>query len=139
MSAAEDNIKLVEQFWQLFGENRVAEAMNLFADDATWWINGSTPMSGYTPKSQFVEWGKKLIPNMWPKGLKVSMKRVWAIDDMVIAESESIGIHGSGNEYRGQYAHFFKIAGGKVAWVKEYADTQLAQTMLTEWSVVDKE
>jgi ketosteroid isomerase-like protein len=46
MSNIQENKSIVKAFWAAFSESRFDDAVALLADDATWWVAGTTDISG---------------------------------------------------------------------------------------------
>jgi len=91
--SVEENKRLARQFIDRLTANDIAGALDLMADDATWWIAGKPdqlPAAGLYNKKQIA----RLLYNMvgqLPNGLKMTVKNLVAEDDNVAMEVESYG------------------------------------------------
>ena len=70
------------------------------------------------------------IFNIFPEGLIFTLYGMTAEDDRVALEAESHGVHKSGKQYNNHYHFLFRIRDGKIAEIKEYADTAHARDVL---------
>jgi ketosteroid isomerase-like protein len=119
----EDNKALVTKFFTAFSAGRYDEVLAMLADDATWWVAGTTALSGTYPKAQFAELLGRVAP-MAPGGLRVTPKVMTAEGDRVAVEAESYAEFNNGRTYRNQYHFLMVVRDGKFASVREYLDTE---------------
>ena len=118
---ASENKQLVAELFGHFSAGRKQQALDLLADDATWWAPGI----GVLSKSHFAELMGQMDAIV--KGpIKMTLKRMTAEDDRVAAEAESDGDVANGNHYHNTYHFLVVIRGGKIREVKEYNDTKYA-------------
>lgn len=124
--SVEENKHLAHQFIDRFTDNDIAGALDLMANDATWWSAGKPdqlPTAGAYNKEQIA----RLIYNMvgqLPNGLKMVVKSLVAEGDKVALEAESYGELPNGRVYNQQYHVLLTIREGRISAVKEYLDTQ---------------
>ncbi len=122
----EENKNLARQFIGRLTANDVAGALDLLADDATWWIAGKPdglPAAGQYSKERIA----RLLRNMasqLPNGLKMTVKNLIAEDDKVALEAESYGELQNGRVYNQQYHFLLTVRDGRIKAIKEYLDTQ---------------
>lgn len=122
----EQNKELVREFFDRFSANDVAGALEMMADDATWWIAGKPeqlPAAGEYSKEKIA----RLLHNMLgqlPNGLKMTVKGMIAEGDKVALEVESYGELRNGRVYNQEYHFAVTVRGGKISGVREYLDTQ---------------
>ncbi len=121
-----DNKEVVLQFWDAFSNSRFDEALGLLAEDATWWIAGTTDISGEYSKQQFGELMLGIAENA-PNGIKVTPEALTAEGDRVSMEAESYGEISNGKVYNNFYHFMHTLRDGKLVSVKEYLDTQHVQ------------
>ena len=117
------NKTLVTQFWQAFSDGRYADAVAMLSEDATWWVAGTTALSGTYTKAEFAA----LLGNvtgMAPKGLRVTPKVLTAEGDRVAVEAESYGEINNGRVYKNLYHFQMVVRDGKFCAVREYLDTE---------------
>jgi ketosteroid isomerase-like protein len=133
MEINKQHVALVEEFWKHLGNNDLDSALGLWTDDARWWLNGDGPVSGWIPKEQFLAWGRDAFPDMFPSGLRMNLDAIWTVDDTVITQSSSEGLHKNGKIYKNCYVHFFKIVNARISELKEYTDTILVDRLLNGW------
>lgn len=122
MSTA-DNKALVTRFWNAFSASKFDDALGMLSEDATWWVAGSTALSGKYTKPEF----KELLGNVTgsaPKGIQVTPNQLTAEDNRVSVEAESYGEISNGKTYRNIYHFMMECRDGKISAVREYLDTE---------------
>ncbi|MGD9660169.1 MAG: nuclear transport factor 2 family protein [Porticoccaceae bacterium] len=121
----EDNKQLVADFMAHFGNKDVQGALDMMADDATWWIGGKVelfPVAGLKTKAEIADIFFDLVPPM-KNGLKITPKGFVAEGNKVALEAESYGEFPDGRIYNNEYHFLITIENGKIKAVKEYLDT----------------
>ena len=126
MGQEEDNKNVVLRFWEAFSESRFDDALALVADDATWWVAGSTDISGSYTKEEFSNLVKGIGENA-PNGIKITPSLLTAEGDRVAMECESYGEITNGKVYNNFYHMLHTLRDGKLVNVKEYMDTAHVQ------------
>jgi ketosteroid isomerase-like protein len=124
-SVLEQNKALVREFWTAFSESRFDDALSLLADDATWWVAGTTDISGTFNKQEFSE----LVAGIGAEtvaGIQVTPSLMTAEDDRVAMEAESYGKMKNGKIYKNIYHFMHVVQNGKIKAVREYMDTEHA-------------
>ena len=122
----ESNKKLVSDFFARFSASDIAGALDLLADDATWWIAGrkeQQPVAGEHGKEQLA----RILHNMagqLENGIRMTVKGAVAEGDKVAVEAESYGELKNGRVYNQEYHFLMTIRDGKISAVREYLDTQ---------------
>ncbi len=119
---ASENKQLVMEFFDHFSAGRRQQALEMIADDGTWWAPGV----GVMKKTQFGQVMSFLEKKVMKGPIRISLKRITAEDDRVAAEAESDGDVVNGKHYHNTYHFLIVIAGGKIREVKEYNDTKYA-------------
>ena len=118
---ASENKQLVTELFAHLSAGRRPQALEILADDATWWAPGI----GTMPKKHFAEMIVQMDAIL--KGpIKLTIKRMTAEDDRVAVEAESDGDLVNGKHYHNVYHFLVTIRGGKIREVKEYNDTKYA-------------
>ncbi|MCZ6711601.1 MAG: nuclear transport factor 2 family protein [Gammaproteobacteria bacterium] len=126
MSDIEQNKAVVAQFWEHFSNSDFDSALALLSEDATWWIAGTTDISGTYSKQEFAELAKGIGENT-VEGIDVKAIRVTAEDDRVAVEAVSYGKMKNGKVYNNSYHLQHVVRDGKLIEIKEYLDTQHVQ------------
>jgi len=119
----EDNKALVRRFWDAFSAGHYEQALSMLSEEATWWVAGTTALSGTYTKPAFA----KLLGEVTggaPKGVRVTPKVLTAEGDRVAVEAESYAEINNGRTYRNQYHFLMVIKDGKFSAVREYLDTE---------------
>lgn len=127
----EENKAIVLEFLGRFSAGRFEAALELLADEATWWIGGNFPLSGTRSKAEMTELIKGVAANM-PSGLTLTPKGITAEGERVAVEVESYGKHNNGRVYNNQYHFLFVVKDGKIYIVREYLDTIHANWVFCE-------
>ena len=113
----------MRRFWETFSSGDYTAAVNLLSDDATWWVAGSTALSGTYDKAAFaVLLGQ--VTGMLPQGIRVTPTTLTAEGERVAVEAESYGEVANGRTYRNLYHFLFECRDGRIAGVREYLDTE---------------
>lgn len=119
----ESNKALVTTFWQTFSDGKFVEALAMLAEDATWWVAGTTALSRTYSKPEFAKLLGEITP-MAPKGLRVTPKLLTAEGERVSVEAESYAEFTNGRTYQNIYHFMMVIRDGKFSAVREYLDTE---------------
>jgi ketosteroid isomerase-like protein len=119
----EDNKALVTRFWQAFSNGKFDEVLAMLADDATWWVAGTTALSATYNKKEFANLLGQIAP-MAPKGLSVTPTALCAEGDRVSVEAVSYGEFTNGRVYKNEYHFMIVVRDGKLVSVREYLDTE---------------
>lgn len=125
------NKQAVLDFCAHFGNSAIPDLLNAMSDDATWWIIGQPQLfAGAGTKSRADMqriWGH-LFGHM-KNGLEMTVIGMIAEGDKVAAEIRSHADLTDGRVYENQYHMRFTLRQGKIAEVREYADTLLIPKM----------
>jgi ketosteroid isomerase-like protein len=122
----ERNKKLAREFFMRFSTNDIAGALDVLAEDATWWIVGkpeTLAAAGVYNKEAIA----RLLQGMFGQladGLRMTVKGVIAEDEKVAVEVESHGELKNGRVYNNTYHFALVMHEGKISEVREYLDTQ---------------
>jgi ketosteroid isomerase-like protein len=122
-TSLEQNKAIVKAFWEAFSDSRFDDALGLLADDGTWWVAGSTNISGTYSKSEFANLVGGVAEST-ENGIRMTPKFLTAEDDRVAMEAESYGPMKNGKVYQNIYHIQHVIRDGKIAAVREYMDTE---------------
>jgi ketosteroid isomerase-like protein len=121
----EENKRIASEFAARFSDNDMAGALDMIADDATWWVAGKqdVPGAGLFNKEQVAGLFRRMA-DQFPGGLKMTIKSMTAEDDKVAVELESYGKLSNGRVYNNEYHMLLTIQNGKIIAMREYHDTQ---------------
>lgn len=119
----ESNKELVTRFWRAFTDGKYDEVLGMLTDDATWWVAGTTALSGTYSKPEFAKLLGQIAP-MAPNGLRVTPKLLTAEGDRVSVEAESFAEFNNGRTYQNIYHFMMVIRDGTFSSVREYMDTE---------------
>ena len=125
----QENKRLAERLLEILSAGDVAAMLDAYTHDFRYWTAGSTPISGSFTREQ-VEANAGAIFQAFPEGLRFSVQAMTAEGDRVAVEAESHGVHASGAVYHNQYHFLLIFRDGKIAQLKEYLDTELANRVL---------
>lgn len=126
MGGADENKALVEELYRRMNERRYADMWELFTTDAKWG-------GGRASSDDFasIESMKAIMVDPMPVfvdgGIDFTVHALTAEGDRVAAEVESHAPLVNGKVYNNHYHMLFEIRDGKIAVVKEYADTAHAR------------
>ncbi|MEQ9464492.1 MAG: nuclear transport factor 2 family protein [Haliea sp.] len=119
----EVNKQLVLDFWKAFSESRFDDALEMVADDGTWWVPGSGEGAGEYAKDEFAA-SIKGIGEYAPNGIRVTVSVLTAEGDRVAMEAECYGKLANGKVYNNFIHVLHMIRDGKLVKIREYMDTQ---------------
>ena len=124
-----ENKQLAREFIAAISRGDVKAISEAFADDGKCWTIGSMPISGRFGK-EHVEAASHRVLDLFPDGLKITIKGMTAEEDRVAIEAESYGRHVSGLTYANVYHFLMRARGGKIVEWREYLDTVHARDVL---------
>jgi ketosteroid isomerase-like protein len=127
--STDENKKIVLGFFENLDTGNVAAALDALSDSATWWIQGSFPLSGTRTKAQFIELLGQ-IGSQIDGALSLKVKGLTAEGDRVAVEAESHARMKSGKTYQNKYHFLCEVRGGKIRAMREYLDTMHANEVL---------
>lgn len=131
MGAAE-NKQVVLGFVEALSRGNIDAIGAALADDATWWLPGSLPVSGTHrgKKGIFEGFLAKAAPLFEPHSLAIQVQNTIAEGDCVAVEWIARGNTAKGKTYENYYNVVFEVKGGKIQAVREYVDTLYAKEVL---------
>lgn len=121
----EQNKRIAAEFFARFSANDLAGALDLVADDATWWLAGKSPQSrpgGTYDKTKIAHLFERLVGRL-KDGLRMNVKSAIGEANRVAVEVESHGELTNGRRYNNEYHFLMTIRDGKISAVREYNDT----------------
>jgi uncharacterized protein len=124
MGAAENKKLILDAFnaW-VRGDGSV---IDLFADDVTWTVIGSTPVSQtYKSKRAFLDGAVRPLTEKLTGAIKPALREITAEGDRVILEWHGQTIGKNGAPYNQTYCWAMKIKDGKIIEGIAYLDTEL--------------
>ncbi len=127
-----ENKKVVLGFVEALSSGNIEAAKAAFADDATWWIPGSLPVSGTHrgKKAIFEDFLGKAAPLFQPNSLSIQVRNAIAEGDCVAVEWVARGKSAKGKNYENYYHLMFEVKNGKIQAIREYVDTLYAKEVL---------
>jgi len=133
MSTVTDPKTVVVRYVEAVRDGDTETIVASFAEDATWLYPGSLPMSGLWE-------GRDAIINDFLGGMGryldgsapvvIGLVNAFADGDQVLAEWTSKATAAGGATYDNRCAAVFTVRDGKIASVREYADTHHVATVL---------
>ena len=125
-SSSDRNKQAAAEFFGKFARSDVAGALDMLADDLTWWIAGKpgvTPTSGVNDKKKMARMFQYMLGEL-KDGLRMTVKSAIAEGDKVALEIVGRGELKNGRVYENEYHILMTFRDGKIAAVREYLDTQ---------------
>jgi ketosteroid isomerase-like protein len=122
----ESSKALATEFFARFDANDVAGALELLADDATWWMAGKPdvlPGAGSRTKAEMARVFRDMTRRL-KHGLRMTVLSSIAEGDRVALEVVSHGELENGRVYDNEYHFLVTVRDGKIRAVREYYDTQ---------------
>jgi len=122
----ERNRQIAIDFYRRYDANDVAGALDLMADDLSFWIAGkpgSNATAGLHDKEGMAAIFRRMGRQFKDGRLRMTVKATTAEGERVALEVESYGELANGRVYNQEYHALMTIRGGKIATVREYMDT----------------
>ena len=129
MTTEQGNKKRVEAFFDALNRADAAAIVNAYAEDGRCVTMGNTLISGSYGREQLSQYAGGIL-QVFPQGIRFSIKAMTAEGERVAVEAESEGMHVSGRLYSNQYHFLFHFRHGKVVEFKEYMDTERVTDIL---------
>ena len=131
MGAAE-NKQVVLGFVEALSRGNIDAVNAALADDATWWLPGSLPVSGTHrgKKGIFDGFLAKAAPLFEPGSLSIQVQNTIADGNNVAVEWIARGKTVKGKQYENYYNVVFEVKGNKIQAIREYVDTLYAKEVL---------
>lgn len=123
------NREIVQSWFDLVSQGDAKGAFALFADDVTYDLKGTTPVSGvYRGLGEIVEkfftpWRKQIVGD-----IALTVDELIAEGERVVALARGSAKTVHGHAYDNDYAFVFRVRGGKITEVVEFLDTALVET-----------
>lgn len=127
----QDNKQTVRTYVAHFKTAAVPDLLDAMTEDATWWILGKPHLfagAGTKSRDDMARIWRGLFSHM-KDGLEMTIVGMVAEGDQVSVEIRSHADLNDGRVYENQYHMLFTIRQGKIAEVREYADTLLIVDM----------
>jgi uncharacterized protein len=129
------NKALVSDYMAKVTSGDFAAALELFHDDATWWVAGSLPgISGSYPIAKYGE-----MAAGFAKACEGERIPLIPREDGFVAEGDKVAVEArtdvgvsDGRHYDNQYHFVFEIRDGKVQSVREYLDSDHARSVFLD-------
>ena len=130
--SAEESKKIVLGFIEDLSHGNIDAVTAAFADDVTWWLPGSLPVSGtHTGKKAILEdFFGKAIPYFEPNSMSIQVQSAIAEDNAVAVEWIAKGRTAKGKTYENYYHVRFDLKDKKIQAVREHVDTLYAKEVL---------
>ncbi|NOT54110.1 MAG: nuclear transport factor 2 family protein [Deltaproteobacteria bacterium] len=127
-----ENKQVVSGFIDALSSGNLKALDAALAEDATWWLPGSLPVSGTHrgKKGIFEGFLAKAGPLFQPGSLAIEVRNTIAEGDCVAVEWIARGKTVKGKPYENYYHIMFEVKNGKVQTVREYVDTLYAKEVL---------
>jgi ketosteroid isomerase-like protein len=129
---ATENKNVVLGFVEAFSRGNIEAAKVAVADDATWWIPGSLPVSGTYKgkKGIFEDFMGKAGGLFEPNSVSIQVRNAIAEGDLVAVEWIARGKTAKGKNYENYYHLMFEVKNDKIQAIREYVDTLYAKEVL---------
>jgi len=127
-----ENKKVVLGFVEALASGNLDALKAALADDVTWWIPGSLPVSGTHrgKKAIFEDFLGKAATLFEPRSLSIQVRNTIAEGDCVAVEWVARGKSAKGKPYENYYHLMFEVKNGKIQAIREYVDTLYAKEVL---------
>ncbi len=127
-----ENKNVVLGFVEALSSGNVEAAKATLADDATWWIPGSLPVSGTHrgKKAIFEDFLGQAQALFQPNSVSIQVRNTIGEGDCVAVEWVARGKSAKGRSYENYYHLMFELRNGKIQAIREYVDTLYAKEVL---------
>jgi ketosteroid isomerase-like protein len=123
--STEANKELAVELFARFTAGDLAGALDLLADDLTWWIAGKpgqSPAAGAHDKTYMGRLFHRMFREL-EDGLRMTVESAVAEGDQVALQVESLGKLKNGRVYDQEYHLAMTVRDGRIREVREYLDT----------------
>jgi ketosteroid isomerase-like protein len=128
--STEQNRRLVADAFAAWGQGDSKPFFAIVADDVTWTVIGTTPISGtYTSKKAFLDGAVRQLGGRLKDPILADVKAVNADGDMVFLRWEGRSTGPGGKPYAQTYCWVLRLDAGKVVEVTAYLYTELVSAM----------
>ena len=130
-SVTDSNKAVAARLFERFSAGDIAGVMDLFTDDATWWLPGKPgqlPVVGTRSKAQIARLFHAMTSQL-EGPLAMTVKNAIAEGDQVAMEVESLGHLKNGRTYNQEYHFRITLREGRISGVREYLDTLHVQSV----------
>ena len=126
------NKAVVKEFFAAFSRGNGNAALDLLADDMTWTVTGTTPLSGtyhgrLSIRDDFLRKVMEVADHDAP--LEIKVIELIGEGDKVVARTEG-RVTGKYGPYNNAYCHVFTVADGLIRANMEFLDTVLVEQVL---------
>lgn len=127
-----ENKKVVLGFIEDLSSGNMEAAKAALAEDATWWIPGSLPVSGTHrgKKAIFEDFLGRAQALFEPNSVSIQVRNAIGEGDCVAVEWIARGKSAKGRNYENYYQVMFEVRDGKIQAIREYVDTLYAKEVL---------
>jgi len=127
-----ENKGVVMGFVEALSSGNIEAAKAALADDATWWIPGSLPVSGTHrgKKTIFEDFLGQAQALFQPNSLSIQVRNLIGEGDCVAVEWIARGKSAKGKDYENYYHLMFEVKNGQIQAIREYVDTLYAKEVL---------
>ncbi len=129
MSIEQRNKQAAQAFFDILNRGDVPALIAAYAEDGRCVTMGNTLISGTYSRDQIAA-AAGGIYQVFPQGIRFTIKAMTAEGERVAIEAESEGAHVSGQVYTNQYHFLMRFRDGKVVEFKEYMDTERVTDIL---------
>ena len=128
---AAGNKELVRHLYSELSRGNSRPLREHLADDVVWTIIGSTRLSG-TSRGPDEVVSKLFAPLAAALSgpVRFTVDRLVAEGDIVVMEARGEATSAAGRPYNNRYCIVFRLAGGKLAEITDYVDTELITSSL---------
>jgi hypothetical protein len=131
MTATEANRTLITGIFAALAERNSQPFVEAMADDVQWSTPGSSVWSRrFIGKQAVLSELLGPVRAQLDKPVYLTVQRIVADGDVVIVQARGQATTRTGKPYNNEYCFVYRIAGGKIAEVTEYIDTELASSVL---------
>lgn len=126
MATTDDNKQRVREAFRPWEEGNSGPFFDLIADDVTWTVIGSTPVSGvYHSKQALLDRAFHPLLDRLAGPLKTRFIDIAADGDRVFLRFESAGVAKTGLHYDQVYCFAMVMRDGRITEIVAYIDTDL--------------
>jgi uncharacterized protein (TIGR02246 family) len=129
MTEEQRNKERVKAFFSAMNKGDAQAIVDSYADDGHLTTMGNTLISGSYSKQQITAAAGSIF-DVFPQGIRFTIKAMTAEGERVAVEAESEGMHVSGRLYTNHYHFLCRFRDGKLLEFKEYMDTERVTDIL---------
>ena len=130
MTRNDSNLTATRNFFAQLNAGAIAEAVQIFASEGTWWMAGNDGHGVHKTMPEVAEHFRRALEGAG-KGVRFTECAMYSDDDTVVAAMRGNGVLVNGKEYHNNYLFVLNFRDGVICGGREYFDTEHATRLFS--------